>query len=257
MGVAGSNPVAPTIFCWQSKGLPAKDAFVPRRRRKRSIGRKLALALLAIPVFYLLAALIGSLIPVNSAWAEPDKGVIIYIADNGVHADLILPAAAQGLDWRPLVPRSDFANVPADSEWVAFGAGERRVYLETPTWGDLTLKTAAIALTGGERVMHVEWVSNPAYAAREVRLTPEQYRRLWASIRSEFHLGPDGKPIRIDHPGYGPRDAFYEGVGRANAVSTCNQWTADRLRVAGVEAPLWSPFVQGLVWKYRDADQST
>ena len=29
------------------------------------------------------------------------------------------------------------------------------------------------------------------------------------------------------------------------------------VRVAGVEAPVWSPFVQGLVWRYRDADQST
>ena len=44
----------------------------------------------------------------------------------------------QGLDWRPLVPKSDMANVPADARWIAFGAGERRVYLETPTWGDLT-----------------------------------------------------------------------------------------------------------------------
>ena len=236
---------------------PATIEFMARRRRKFTWPKRIAPALLAIPALYLLAALIGSLITVNSAWAETDQGVTVYIADNGVHADLILPAEAQGLNWRPLVPETDFADVPADSQWVAFGAGERRVYLETPTWGDLTLKTAAIALTGGERVMHVEWVGDPTYAAREVRLTPEQYRRLWASIRSEFQLGPDGKPIRIDHPGYGPRDAFYEGVGKANAVSTCNQWTADRLRVAGVEVPLWSPFVQGLVWKYRSADQST
>jgi hypothetical protein len=42
-------------------------------------------------------------------------------------------------------------------------------------------------------------------------------------------------------------------MGKANAISTCNQWTTDRLRVAGVEAPLWSPFVQGLVWRYRPA----
>ena len=94
----------------------------------------------------------------------------------------------QGLDWRPLLPKSDMANVPADARWIAFGAGERRVYLETPTWGDLTIKTAAIALTGGERVMHVEWVRDPAYAAKEIRLTPEQYRRLWASIRAGFEL---------------------------------------------------------------------
>jgi uncharacterized protein (TIGR02117 family) len=224
------------------------------RRRKSSWFKRIAIALLAIPGIYLLAALIGSLIPVNSGWSEPRQGITIYVADNGVHADLVLPANAQGLDWRPLVPRADFANVPADAGWVAFGAGERRVYLETPTWADLSLKTAAIALTGGERVMHVEWVRDPAYAARAIRLSPEQYRRLWASIRAGFKLDTNGKPIRINHPGYGPRDAFYEGVGKANAIHTCNQWAASRLRLAGVEAPLWSPFVNGLTWYYREPD---
>ena len=228
-----------------------------RRRRKLRWPARIALALLAIPGLYLSAALIGGLIPVNGGWHEPDEGVTIYIANNGVHADLVLPANVQGLDWRPLLPKSEARNVPANAQWIAFGAGERRVYLETPTWGDLSLRTAAIALTGGERVMHVQWTAHPAYSAREIRLTPEQYRRLWASIRSEFRLGPDGKPIRIDHPGYGFGDAFYHGIGKANAISTCNQWSADRLRVAGVRAPLWSPFIQGLVWRYREPGQST
>lgn len=230
---------------------------MPRRRRKSSWPVRIALAILAIPALYVFAALIGALIPINSGWKEPDEGVTIYLANNGVHVDLVLPAEAEGLDWRPLVPKSDMANVPVDANWIAFGAGERRVYLETPTWGDLSFKTAAVALTGGERVMHVEWVSDPTYAARAIRLTPEQYRRLWASIRAGFKLDSEGRPIRIEHPGYGPRDAFYEGVGKANAVHTCNQWVASRLRLAGVEAPLWSPFVNGLTWYYRKPDQST
>jgi uncharacterized protein (TIGR02117 family) len=231
---------------------------MPRRRsRKFRWPVRIALAILAIPLLYLMAALVGGLIPVNSDWQEPDDGITIYVANNGVHADLVLPAVAQGLDWRPLLPKTDARNVPDNAGWIAFGAGERRVYLETPTWGDLTAKTAAIALTGGERVMHVQWVRDPTYAAKEIRLTPEQYRRLWASIRSEFQLSPDGKPVRIDHPGYGFGDAFYHGVGKANAISTCNQWSADRLRVAGVKAPLWSPFVQGLVSYYREPGQST
>ena len=236
------------------------NASMPRRRRRSRKLRwpaRVAFAILAIPLFYLVAAFLGALVPLNSGWKEPGEGVTIYLANNGVHVDLVLPANAQGLDWRPLVPKSDMANVPGDAEWIAFGAGERRVYLETPTWGDLTLKTAAIALSGGERVMHVEWTRDPTWAAKEIRLTPEQYRRLWASIRAGFELDAAGRPIRIDHPGYGPRDAFYRGVGKANAVHTCNQWAAGRLRLAGVEAPLWSPFVQGLVWRYRDADQRT
>ena len=227
---------------------------MPRRRQSRpSWPKRFALAVAAIPALYLLAALLGSLIPVNSGWVEPEKGVTIYIADNGIHADLVLPASTQGLDWRPLIPRSDAANAPAEAEWIAFGAGERRVYLETPTWGDISPSTLWAATIGGERVMHVEWTRDPAYAARAIRLTPEQYRRLWAAVRAGFVLDSAGKPIRIDHPGYGPRDVFYEGFGKASAIDTCNQWAASRLRLAGVKAPAWSPFVQGLVWRYRNA----
>jgi uncharacterized protein (TIGR02117 family) len=226
-----------------------------RRRSRNTLARRVALALLAIPGLYLLAALLGGLITVNRAWNEPDQGITIYVADNGVHADLILPANAQGLDWRPLLPKSDVDSVPAGANWVAFGAGERRVYLETPTWGDITPRTIWAATSGGERVMHVEWIGDPSYAAREIRLTPEEYRRLWAAVRAGFTLDDRGRPIRIDHRGYGPADAFYLGAGKANAIDTCNQWAANRLRLAGVEAPIWSPFVQGLMWRYRKAER--
>ena len=224
-----------------------------RKRRSSSWSRRILLTLAAIPLLYLGAALIGSLIPVNWAWREAEKGVTIYLADNGVHADLILPVRTAGLDWEPLVPRSDMADARPDMDWIAFGAGERKVYLDTPTWADMSLRTAWAATTGGERVIHAEYTSDPAYAARAIRLSPEQYRRLWAAIRAEFRLDGSGHPMRIDHPGYGPRDAFYEGIGRASALSTCNNWVAARLRLAGVKAPLWSPFAQGLVWRYREA----
>jgi uncharacterized protein (TIGR02117 family) len=224
-----------------------------RRRGKARLGRRLALALAAIPALYLLAALVGSLVPVNRGWSEPAQGVTIYLANNGVHADLILPAKAQGLDWAPLLPKRDFAAPDAAARWVAFGAGERRVYLDTPRWRDISLPTIWAGLTGGERVMHVEWVVDPAYAARAIRLRPEEYRRLWQSIRAEFALDADGRPLRIDHPGYGPADAFYEGRGKASAVNTCNTWAADRLRLAGVRTGLWTPFAQGLVWRYRSS----
>jgi uncharacterized protein (TIGR02117 family) len=226
-----------------------------RRRSRRRINRWLKRALLAIaavPALYLLAALVGSLIPVNSGWEEPEEGVTIYLANNGVHADIVMPVRAHGLDWEPFVPKSDFAAPDPQARWVAFGSGEERVYLDTPRWRDISLRTIWSALTGGRRVMHVEWVSNPGYVDRAIRLRPEEYRRLWAAIRSDFQLGPDGRPLLIDHPGYGRSDAFYWATGRFNALKTCNTWAAGRLRLAGIETSLWPPFVQGLVWRYRE-----
>ena len=225
-----------------------------RRRRKSSLLRRLALALAAVPVAYLLAALIGSLVPVNGSWTEPDKGVTVYIANNGLHSDIVMPAKAQALDWTPFVPKSDFAAPSADARWVAFGSGEERVYLETPRWQDITPGTIWSALTGGRRVMHVEWVSNPNYMDRAIRLRPEEYRRLWAAIRADFELN-DGRPQRVDHPGYGRSDAFYWATGKFNGLKTCNTWAAGRLRLAGVETSVWPPFVQGFVWRYRKVSE--
>jgi len=78
-----------------------------------------------------------------------------------------------------------------------------------------------------------------------------------AAVRADFVLDRNGQPQRIDHPGYGPSDAFYRSTGRASAIHTCNSWVADKLRLAGVKTSLWPPFVQGLVWRYRPAGQST
>ena len=211
------------------------------------------LALAAIPALYLLAALFGSLIPVNRGWQEPDQGVTIYLADNGIHTDIIMPAVAAGLDWRPLLPKRDFAAAHPAAQWVAFGSGEERVYLETPRWRDIKPKTIWSALSGGKRVMHVEWVGRPVYADYEIRLRPEEYRRFWAAIRADFALDADGRPRHIDHPGYGRSDAFYWATGKASAIRTCNSWAANRLRLAGVKTSLWPPFVQGLTWRYRQS----
>ncbi len=230
-----------------------------RRRRKR-IGiwaRRAMLAVLAVPALYLLAALIGSLIPVNRGWEEAAQGTTIYLADNGIHADIIMPVRAQGLDWGPLFPSSDFAAADPNARWIAFGSGEERVYLNTPTWWDLTPRTVSSALGGGRQVMHVEYVSDPRYAVREIRLRPEEYRRLWAAIRADFLLDRNGRIQRIAHPGYGCCDAFYRAPGKHSALRTCNTWAAKWLRLAGVETSLWPPFVNGLTWRYRRSGQST
>lgn len=219
--------------------------------------RILWLALAFIPALYLLAALVGSIVPVNRGWREPAQGITIYIADNGIHSDLILPVKTEGLDWAPLIPKRHFRSADPQARWIAFGSGEERVYLDTPRWRDIRPRTIWSALTGGKRLMHVEYVRNPGYAKREVRLRPEEYRRLWAAIRADFARGADGRPVHVTGSGYWGTDTFYRATGKASAIRTCNSWTADRLRLAGVKTSLWPPFAQGLLWRYRKADHKT
>jgi hypothetical protein len=74
---------------------------------------------------------------------------------------------------------------------------------------------------------------------------------VWPAIRAEFALVACARPQRIDHPGYGPSDAFYKATGKADAIRTCNAVAARWLSLAGVETSVWPPFVNGLVWRYR------
>jgi uncharacterized protein (TIGR02117 family) len=227
---------------------------VARRRRKAKSGKwvgRLLTVILAIPALYLVAALVGTIVPVNRGWAEPAEGTTVYIADNGIHADIIMPVEAQGLNWQALFPRSDFAAVPPGARWIAFGSGEQHVYLDTPRWQDIGLSTIWSALAGGPRVLHVEYVPSPYYSVRQIRLRPEEYRRLWAAIRADLALDQSGRPQRLAHPGYGPSDAFYRATGKASAVVTCNAVVARWLRLAGVKTSFWPPFDNSLTWRYR------
>jgi uncharacterized protein (TIGR02117 family) len=164
-----------------------------------------------------------------------------------------MPVSAGGLDWTKVVPKEGFRSSMRHSKWIAFGSGEERVYLDTPRWRDIRLSTIWAALTGGRRVMHVEYVRDPAYSAREIRLRPEEYRRLWAAVRSDMTLDQRGRAKRLSNPGYGCCDGFFRTGGKASALRTCNSWVADRLRLAGVKTSLWPPFTQGLLWRYRAA----
>jgi len=180
----------------------ARGRRVARRKRRRQgqrfkwrSWRGVVLALAAIPGLYLFAAIVGGLIPVNRGWSEPDQGITIYIADNGIHADLVLPVRAAGLDWAPLVPQSDFASPLAGAKFIAFGAGERRVYLDTPTWADITPRTAWAGIAGGERVMHVEYVADPTWTAREIMITPSNIAACGppSALRSPWTVAVDRK----------------------------------------------------------------
>ena len=68
-----------------------------RRRRKTKAGKwvgRALTAILALPAIYLMAALAGSLVPVNRGWIEPERGITVYLADNGIHADIVMPVRA-------------------------------------------------------------------------------------------------------------------------------------------------------------------
>ena len=193
---------------------------------------------------YGAAGMVGGAIPSNAAWRAPETGVRIYVESNGIHTGLVLPVTAEGIDWRDLLRPEDVRDPRyAAYSHVSIGWGERTFYLETPTWADVRLKTVAAAAIGSDRtVMHVDHVPAPRVDedARAIVLRPEEYRRLAEFIRASFRQEGGQRPVH--QYGYADYDVFYDANGRYSAITTCNSWTGNALRYAGVRIGAWTPF---------------
>ncbi len=218
-----------------------------RRVQVKAILKRVAAALAVPVIIYLIAALIGSHWGVNRDWRQAREGVTIYVTTNGYHTGLVIPAAAAGHDWSMVARPTDLPDPEDAGEWLLFGWGDRRFYLETPTWAELKLSTAAVAIIGsGESLIHVDHLRSPGELAdaRPVRLSAAEYRKLVAFIRASF--APTASPYPPAIPGYGSRDVFYPATGDYSLLYTCNSWVADALAASGVNIARWTPFSGGV-----------
>jgi uncharacterized protein (TIGR02117 family) len=223
-------------------------------KRFLRISLKVVAALLAIPLTYLISALVLGAIPANPGWQEARSGISIFVRTNGVHTWLMVPIVTPEMDWRKLVPAEHLADPRYGGNYVALGYGNREFYLNTPTWGDLSLKTALVAMLGkGTSLVHADHDTNPQpdETQRPLILSHEEYARLVDYMRASFRYDASGRTIPLMGRGYGPSDMFYEGVGSYNAVRDCNAWTGAALRHAGVRTGLWTPFSQSIMWRMR------
>ena len=215
--------------------------------------RQLLLVLVAIPVAYLVAALMLGAMTAHDGWRPPERGVQLYVRTNGVHTWILMPKVSPIMDWRPYTPPEHLRDPRyGRGDYIAVGYGNREFYLNTPTWADLTVRNAAYAFFGGgPPLLHVEHDYRPQATedTRPLRVTADEYRRLVGFVRARFRLDPQGRTIPVLGRGYSDWDMFYEANGGYSFVLTCNEWTGRALRAAGVRMGMWTPFAQSVMWR--------
>ena len=208
-------------------------------------------ALMAVPLLYFSVALGGGLVPANAAWKEAGQGITIFVQTNGVHTWVMVPKVTAQMDWRPLARPEHIKDPRYAGDYIAIGFGNRDFYLNTPTWGDLSLRTAfAAAVGGGPSLMHVDhsWNPRPLDHQRPIVLTPAEYRRLTRYLLDSF-ASRDGRWRPLIGRGYGPSDVFYESNRPYDFRHPCNEWTGEALRTAGVRTGIWTPLAQSIMWR--------
>jgi uncharacterized protein (TIGR02117 family) len=196
----------------------------------------------------MLAAWIGSAIPRNGDWQEPDQGIELMLESNGFHTGIVMPVVTPIKDWRETFPGAARITPDGAVTHIAVGWGEEDVFLRTPTWSDLDPATVArIATTGGTGLVRVSPYVRPAPSEwhRPFRVTPAQYARLVRIV--EAALAPPNRDgtRTVLHDTYSS-DAYYPARGRYTLWRTCNQWTSNTLADAGVKTGWWTPFAGGV-----------
>ncbi len=214
------------------------------------------LAVATLVLSYLAIAWMFLLFPGNRdfktsvATSQNESTVRVYVLNNGVHTDLVLPVNANALDWQTIFPKNQFVHVAKTANLIAFGWGDAEFYLHTPSWSDLKLSTAVRALVGANpALLHVEYLQTEQLPGQlfAVDLSPSQYRALGDYILRSMTPSENGMYLASDS-GYGQSDAFFNAIGSYSAVRTCNTWTGLALAHAGVKVSRWTPFPVLVTW---------
>jgi uncharacterized protein (TIGR02117 family) len=194
-------------------------------------------------LLYGLIALIGGLLPTSPGKRDCESTQQVYIASNGLHLDIIFPRAYLDSTWI-----SDLLT-PAQTEYVAFGWGDRAFYVETPTWDEFRLSVGLKAVfVNSATAMHVTRYEGARSDWRTLQLCTAQVDTLMKYVQNSFARNGDRELVSIEAPGYPVRDQFYEARGDYSFLKTCNNWVNIGLKRAGVRTAIWAPFDWGVLW---------
>lgn len=204
------------------------------------------LCFLLIPLTYFLVALILTTITIDRKAKDKTPNQTIYLSTNGIHLDIVIP--------KENIDSSLLKNLVHQShdEYLAFGWGDENFYLNTPTWSDLSFKTAFKAtFLKSSTLVHVtrhryeknDWI--------EIKITESELKRLNAYILNTFTLTKDGKKRLVENSGYTSQDDFYKANGSYSLFKTSNSWVNTGFKKSGLKSCLWTPFDFGLMDKYE------
>lgn len=199
---------------------------------------------------------IACLIPTQWHYSQNQNcEVSIYVINSGVHTDIIVSLQNQIFDWKKYFNLDKIGtDFNQNYQYLSFGWGDENFYVHTPSIRNLNIirvlkalffpnNSSVIRLQGYERLPKTQNI-------KTVRISSDNYLKLTNYILSSFQKDQNQQIIRIAN-GYASHDGFYAAHGNYSIMRTCNQWTADALRVADINTPLWGGFSSVIMWHLR------
>jgi uncharacterized protein (TIGR02117 family) len=199
---------------------------------------------------------IGCLVPTQ--WSDRpqlDCTYPIYVSSvNQFHAELIVPVTNAAYDWRSHLNLNELGTDAETYRYLSFGWGDRDFFLRG-SFDPLSIfdalflpSSTVIHVWGHPDLQHL----SPAFEVKQISLSHAQYLKLVDFINDGFQLTQSGKPHYVRSGLY--RDsAFYNAVGNYSIFRTCNIWTAEGLRRADVNTPLWAALAPAIMHQLKNS----
>lgn len=206
--------------------------------------------------FILLA--IAALTPRQWLPAQPsDCKFKIYVSGDMMHTNLFVPVRNDAYDWNQHLNLAALGkSPPATYRYLQFGWGDRIFYVETPSWDKISISSAlrslllqnsaALFVKGHPSVPHY-----PNETLRCISLDQAHYLKLMHFLKASFQTNHQGQE-RISS-GQDGDSSFYAATGHYSMFKTCNSWTAEGLRSAGVNTPLWGGLAPAVMHQLKDS----
>jgi uncharacterized protein (TIGR02117 family) len=216
-------------------------------------GFSLLLALIVLSYFILCVVL--ALIPVEKEITTDPKKITIYFMQSGVHTDFIVPVHHKVQNWDVLFPYENNKVYDTTFHWIGIGMGDKRFFLTTPSFSDLTLSTAfrgAFGLSGAAIHAYYHYEIPSDRPIIKLKITKNQYRRLCGYIKRTIRF-KNNKPVLLESTVKGTTfdyDRYYDAKGAYSVLNTCNSWVNEGLKSAGQRGCYWTAFAGGIFYQY-------
>lgn len=224
------------------------------RRLKRWLGY-LGLACLGLIVVLAMAAI------TPRQWQippSPDCRFTIYVTSDGMHTNFFVPVRTTIYDWSQQLDLEAIGSDPAaDYRYLQFGWGDRIFYMGTPSWQEVQLTNALRALFywRNTSAMFVKGHTAAPQPGNEtvtcLHLSQTDYLALMRFLQATFQTDAQGQVERLGS-GQDGQSSFYAATGFYSIFNTCNSWTADGLRAAHVNTPVWGGLAAPIMWHLRN-----
>ncbi len=187
--------------------------------------------------------LIGYLTP--RKWSVSSKtscNFEICIHDAGIHSNIVVPVRNTVFDWNNYLSLGKIGFARNEQyKYLSFGWGDHDFYMQTPTWADLDIAITFRALFfPTPSVMYVQGYQlfPQNLKIKCVKANKNDYLQLMNFINDSFQIDKKGRKIRIGK-GHSSNAGFYAAKGSYSLLRNCNTWTAEGLRKADINTPLW------------------